>query len=100
MLGSNGPYFPTKAIWKSKALTKASFLAWVAPTGKVPTEIMLKRKNFNLANRCAMCLEEEESIDYLFVHCEWVFSLWSLALFWMDVSWVQPSNVKDVLMAW
>jgi len=47
-----------------------------------------------------MCLEKEESVDHLVVYCQRVFSLWSLALFLMGFSWVQPSNLKDVLIAW
>jgi len=58
MLGFKGPYFPTKAIWESKAAMKACFFAWAASKGKVPTEIMLKRRNYNLAGKFAMCLEK------------------------------------------
>jgi len=61
---------------------------------------MLKKRNFNLASRCALCLKEEESIDHLFVHYHWVSTLWFLALSLMGISWVQPSKVKDVLVAW
>ena len=60
ILGFNCPNFPAKAIWKSKAPTKACFLAWVTSKGKVPTEVVLKRRHFNLASSYAMCLEEEE----------------------------------------
>jgi len=63
MLGSNHPIFPVKAIWKSKAATKACFLVLAATKGKVPTEIMLKRRNFSLDSRCVMCFHEEESVD-------------------------------------
>ena len=42
MPGSNHPIFPVKAIWKSKAPTKACFLVWAASKGKVPIESMLK----------------------------------------------------------
>ena len=70
LLRSNHPTFPVKAIWKSKAPTKACFLVWAASKGKVPTEIMLKRRNFSLASRCVMCFHEEESVDHLFVHCK------------------------------
>jgi len=51
-----------------------------------------------------MYLEEEESADHLFVHCQWVSSLWFLALSLIcwggGVSRAQPSNVKVVLGAW
>ena len=112
VLGSNCPNFPSKAIWKSKASTKACFLAWVASKGKVPMKGILKKRNCNLASRCAMYLKEEvsvdhlmyleekESVDHLFVHCHWVSLLWFLALFLMGVSWPQPFNGKDMLVAW
>ena len=62
MLGFQGPYLPVKAIWKSKAPTKACFLAWGASKGNVPMEIMLRRRNFNLASRCAMCLKRKNQL--------------------------------------
>ena len=65
MLGSNHLGVLVKAIWKCKAPMKACFLAWAASKGKVPSEIILKKRNFNFASRCAMCLEEEESVDHL-----------------------------------
>ena len=60
MLGSNHPIFPVKVIWKSKAPTKACFSSLGAFKRKIPTEIMLKRRNFRLASRCVMCFHEEE----------------------------------------
>ena len=36
-----------KSIWKSTADRKVCFFAWVATKGKIPTEHMLKRKNFS-----------------------------------------------------
>ena len=47
-----------------------------------------------------MCLEEEETVDHLLVHCRWVSALWDLALSLMRISWVQPSNVRHVVVAW
>jgi len=47
-----------------------------------------------------MFLEEEESVDHLLVHCRLVSSLWDLCLSLMGVGWVQPSNVRDVVVTW
>jgi len=44
MLVYNYPDFPAKEIWKSKAPTKACFLAWVASKGKVPIEVMPEKE--------------------------------------------------------
>jgi len=54
LLRSNCPYFPAQEIWKSKAPTKACFLACAASKGKVLMEVMLKRIKFNLATMGAM----------------------------------------------
>ena len=91
--------FPSVAIWRSKAPLKACFFAWAATKGKVPTEGFFKRRNFYEPSRCALCLEEEESVHHLLVHCRWVSLLWHLSLSIMGVSWAQPFTVKDVLVA-
>jgi len=89
--------FPADAIWRSKAPTKA--LAWAATKGKVPTEDMLKRRNFNLASRGPMCGHEEETTDYLFIHCMGVSGLWHLSCMLLGVDWVQTHTCREVLMA-
>jgi len=38
-------------------------------------------------------------VDYLLVHW-WVSLIWDLALSLMGASWVQSSNVWDVVVAW
>ena len=47
-----------------------------------------------------MCLEEQETVDHLLVHCRWVSALWDLALSRMGISWIQPFDVRDVVVAW
>ena len=46
-------FLPTQS-YGLRLLLKLVFLAWGAKKGKVPTEDMLKRRNFNLVNRCPM----------------------------------------------
>jgi len=67
---------------------------------EVTKGIVMRWNNFSLASRCVMCFHKEESVDHLFVHCKLVYSLWALAISLMGISWVQSSNVKDVLVAW
>ena len=67
-LGASNIDLHVDAIWRSKAPTKACFLAWAAIKEKVPTQDMLKRRNFNLASRCPMCRQEEETLTtFLFI---------------------------------
>jgi len=92
--------FPADAIRRSKALIEACFLAWAATKGKVPTEEMLKQRNFKLASRCPMCLQEEQSVNHLFIHCMCVSGLWHLSFSLLAVNWVQPLTIKSVLTTW
>ena len=89
--------FPSAAIWRSKAPPKICFLAWATAKEKVPTEDFLKRRNFYWPSKCALCLEEEESVHHLLVYCRWVSSLWHWGLSLMGVSWIKPFTVEDVL---
>jgi len=95
MLESNGPYFSVNTFGSQKLLQSLFPCLGSCLWRRFQWRSCFKRKNFNLASRCALFPEEEESIVHLFVHCQWVFLLWSLALFLMGVSWIQPCNVKD-----
>jgi len=71
-------------------LQKFCFFASVASKAKIPMKDKLKRRNYTSRSRCSMCLEEEESVDHLLMHCRWASSLWDLSLSLMGASWVQP----------
>jgi len=79
---------PAKAIWRSKASTKACLLAWEATKGKMPAKEMLKQRNFKLVSRCPMYLQEEEFVDHLFIHYRCVSGLWHLSFSLLGVNWV------------
>jgi len=81
-----------KSLQKSKAPTKVCFFAWVATIGKIPMEDMLKRSNLSGLSRCPICLEEKETVDHL--------RQFGIYLSLMGVSWVQPSNVRDMVVTW
>ena len=85
-----GPDFPSTAIWRSNAPPKVCFFAWATTLEKVPTEDVLKRRNFHGPSRCVLCGQEEETVHHLLVHCQWASSLWHLGLSLTGGSWVQP----------
>ena len=45
-----------------------------------------------------MCVEKKESMDHLLVHCRRISLVWHLSLSLRGVSWIQPSNLKHVLV--
>ena len=49
---------------------KVAFFAWEASWGQVLTQEQLLRRGFSLANRCFLCLSEEETVDHLLSLCQ------------------------------
>ena len=70
--------FPANIIWNSLVPPRVSFFAWEATWKKSVTLDRLQKRGFSLANRCYLCLVEEESIDQILLHCGLARSLWSL----------------------
>ena len=70
--------FPWSIIWSPCVPTKVGFFAWEASLGKVLTQDQLKRRGWNLANRCPLCCDEEETINHILIHCSKAKVLWDL----------------------
>ena len=73
---------------------------WEATWGKTLTLNLIQKRGWTLANRCFMCLEKEETIDYLLLHCSKTKVLWDLLFNLFRVSWVLPSSVRETFLSW
>ena len=92
--------FPWRIIWSTFVPTKVGFFAWEASWGKVLTQNQLKRRGWNLANRCPLCCDEEETINHILIHCSKAKVLWDLLFSLFGVNWVLPFLVRDTLLGW
>lgn len=61
--------FPYKGIWISFVLFRITFFIWICYLDKILTLNHLQSRGWHLTNRCSLCLEEEELVDHLFIHC-------------------------------
>ncbi|RVW58882.1 hypothetical protein CK203_104242 [Vitis vinifera] len=87
-------------IWKVRVPPKVAFFAWEASWGKVLTQEQLQRRGFSLANRCFLCLSEEETVDLLLLHCVKTRVLWNLLFSLFGISWTLSCTVKTTLLGW
>nr|CAN70867.1 hypothetical protein VITISV_027610 [Vitis vinifera] len=92
--------FPSSLIWNANVQPKISFFAWEATWGKALTLDKVQKRGWALANRCFLCLENEETIDHLLLHCSRTKVLWDLLFTIFGVSWVLPCSVKETLLSW
>ena len=92
--------FPWKSIWRTKAPPRVALFVWSAALGKILTVDNLSKKNMVLVNICGMCKKDEESIDYLLLHCESAQFLWDAFFSGFGLAWVMPRGVADLLHCW
>ncbi|RVW23465.1 putative ribonuclease H protein [Vitis vinifera] len=92
--------FPSRSIWVARVPTKVVFFVWEATWGKVLTLDRLQRRGLQLPNHCFLCGCEEESVNHILIHCIVVRALWDIVFGLVDVKWVFPETVKEVLASW
>ena len=80
--------------------TKVAFFAWEATWGEVLTLDRLQIRGLQLPNCCFLCGCEEENVNHIFIHCIVVRALWDIVLGLVDVKWVFPETVKEILTSW
>ena len=49
---------------------------------------------------CFLCKGEGESVNHLFLHCSVARGLWASLFCIMNLSWVMPGRVIEVLRCW
>ena len=57
---------------------RVSFFAWEASWNRNLTIYQLKKKGWNMLNRCYLCKEKEEISDHLILFCKKATMFWSL----------------------
>ena len=90
--------FPWSIIWRSWALLRVSFFSWETSWNRILTIDQLKRRGWNMPNRCYLCKEEEETNDHLILFCKKATMLWSLLFSLFNVQWVLHSLIKRNLI--
>ncbi|XP_071694423.1 uncharacterized protein [Rutidosis leptorrhynchoides] len=51
-------------------------------------------------NFCVWCLEGEETVNHLLIHCKWAFKVWSDLCKWWNIVWVIPGSIEAFSFDW
>jgi hypothetical protein len=92
--------FPWKGIWRTKALPRVAFFAWMAARGKILTSDNLQRRCTIVINRCWLCESDGESVDHLLLHCGVANALWSAFFSRFGLCWVMSGSVRELFACW
>lgn len=79
---------------------KVSFFAREASWGKILTYDCLKKRRRPPANRCPLCLESEETVAHLLLHCTMIRVLWDLLISLFGIYWVMFASIRENLLGW
>ena len=85
-------------IWYFNIPHKIKCFIWLTCNKKINTWDNLCKKRWHGPNRCCLCNEEAESVDHLFVRCNFLKEVvWGLnCLFDVNISWTAPTFMENL----
>ncbi|CAN1292310.1 hypothetical protein LINPERPRIM_LOCUS21500 [Linum perenne] len=67
---------------------------------KVATVDNLQKKGFSLANRCVLCNTSLESVDHIFLNCDFFIQVWTLLSSRLSIHGPLPLSVVAFIHGW
>lgn len=92
--------WPWKLIWRTRAPLKVTCFCWTALQDACLTQDNLRKRSFQIANRCYMCQNNEETNNHLFLHCPVAADVWNMFLSLFGFNWVMPQSTKEAFRNW
>ncbi|CAN1254609.1 Putative ribonuclease H protein At1g65750 [Linum perenne] len=92
--------FPHEVIWLNGVPPKVQAFCWMVSHSKIASLDNLQKRGFQLANRCVLCSANLESINHLFLRCDFVRCVWNRISSALSIFGPFGENVNDVFMGW
>ena len=89
-------------IWKGLAHPRAELVVWFVMIGRLKTKAWLHKMKILQANklRCALCNQHDESVEHLFLECNFSWQVWCMCLRWIGLDWVIGNELKTMMESW
>lgn len=88
-----------KQLWRSRAPNECRFFLWLLLHGRVWTADRLQRHGMQNHGTCALCLQEVETLDHLFLQCPFSRKVWFKVLRRCGWQGYAPRS-DDCLIVW
>jgi hypothetical protein len=89
-----------KKIWKTWALPKCRFFIWLVAQNRVWTADRLAKRGLIHPEKCPLCDQEDETIDYLLVTCCFSREFWYLLLRKFGLHSLAPQPDVSSYLGW
>ena len=92
--------FPHDIVWNFWVPVGVGFFPWEVIWVGILTLDQLGRRGWRIPNKCYMCKEDEETSDYILLHCIKARNLWQLVFALFGVQWVMHSSIRGFFLGW
>ena len=82
------------SIWKTWALPKCKFFAWLILQNRVWSSDRLARRGWPHNTSCALCRQKMETALHLLADCRFTRRVWESNALWIQEPLLKPSNWK------
>lgn len=89
-----------KIVWRLKIPSKMQFFVWTCRKEKLPTIDLLQRRGMILPNMCSLCLQDEELVNHVIIHCPFVCEVWEITMREVGIAWIFPNRLGDLFHGW
>lgn len=89
-----------KLVWKAEAPPKVKFFCWLLMKGKILTAENLKKRGIIGPSRCPICLQEEETMQHLFISCKGAANCWKQLAAVGRAEWNPNPSIVEVIKNW
>ncbi|XP_071712696.1 uncharacterized protein [Rutidosis leptorrhynchoides] len=96
------PAWP-KVVWGNNVPSKIMLFHWLAIKQSVPVRVILFKRHILPPNHsllCNWCMNEDETIEHLLLHCPWSFKIWAELFRWWNLRWIIPCSVEAFSFDW
>ncbi|XP_071738994.1 uncharacterized protein [Rutidosis leptorrhynchoides] len=76
---------------------KIGILTWRVKKRRIPVRVELDNRGVDLDSvRCPVCNNDLETVDHIFLHCNFAKDLWARVLRWWKASGPSYSNLEEL----
>lgn len=87
-------------FWISSIPPRVLVFCWIARNHKILTIDHLRKRNHIIVNGCPLCLNDEEMMHRLLIHCPFAHDVWSAIINMFDINWVMPGTIVQLSIQW
>lgn len=97
-ISNNIPDFRSNKIWIPLVPPKVSFFVWLLHHNSIMTQDNLAHRGVTLDNKCVLCKKELESINHLFLNCNYTHKVWMAFMLDYGRDWVMCKDIKHMFL--